>query len=213
MKNKNSHSKLKSNINNKFKRFKQHKLYLSFVIIIILSFIFGLLFLALLSTENKEMIKESLDQFFLLVGSNDLNYFSALLNSLRNSVGVNLLIWILGISIIGIPIILLISLFKSFTLGFTLSSIVYFYGIRGGVIGIIYILPGLVILFIYLITSVVAISFSRHLFNMIIRRKEVVFKTISRRYVKLLGLSTAALILCSLIEIYLIPFILRTIIA
>ena len=213
MKNKSSRSKLKNNINTKFVTFKQRKLYLFFIGIIILSFLFGLLFLAFLGPVSKDLVKTSLDQFFISINTNDLNYLSGFLNSIKSTVGVNLLIWTLGISIIGIPFIIFINLFKSFTLGFTLSSIIYFYGFKGAIIAIIYLLPSLIIFLICLLTSLMALSFSRHLFNMIFRKKEIVFRNISRRYMKLLGISTVALMICSLIEIYVIPVILKTMIS
>ena len=183
-----------------------------FMIAILISFLFGTLFLSLLSLESREVIKESLDAFFLATVQNDLDIPSGLRNSLMNSVGINLFIWILGISIIGIPIILFITCFKSFTIGFSLSSILYFYGFRGIILGLIYILPSIVNIFIFIITSYFAIFFSIQLFSYLFLKKEKPLKTMTKKYIKILAISTILFTLSSLFEIFILPILLRAVI-
>jgi len=212
MKKRNKNKNIHININNRYQRLKQKRLYIALLIVVVVAFILGILFLAVVSKANKELVKESLDTFFNSVKTDKLDYLSGLFSSLGNTVGINLVMWVLGISVVGIPLIIFLIFFKSFTLGFSLSSIVYFYGFKGILIGIIYIIPNLISIFVYIVMGFYAISFSRHLFNLIFRKKEIIFKKLTTRYLKVLGISTLILIGCSILEIYLVPMILKTMI-
>ena len=94
-----------------------------------------------------------------------LDYKSAFINCLTSNTIYIVLIWLLGISILGIPIIIIILILKSFTIGFTISSILYFYKFKGLIIAIIYIIPLLINLFAIIYLSYYAIMFSKNFFN------------------------------------------------
>lgn len=188
---------------------KTKKILVISLILIIISFILGILFPAILSIENKDLINTSLDSFFSSISKNKLNYVNALFSSLTNNIVINILIWLLGISIIGIPIIIVILIIKSFILGFSFSSIIMTYSFKGIILAFIYIIPLIINLFITLIVCYYAISFSIMLFNYLFRKKEYSRRVIVARYLKILGSSMVILILSSLVEVFLIPNILK----
>lgn len=192
----------------KIKKVKLRKIPLLILIITTIFLILGILFLAIISKSNKELVTETLNNFFKNISAKKFNTNIALFNSLSNNMIVNITIWLLGISIIGIPIILLILSTKSFILGFSISSIIYNYGIKGIILTLIYIVPHIMNLFITILLSYYSIHFSIMLFNLLFRKQEYSKKRIVNRYIKILLFSTIAYITSSVIEVYVVPKIL-----
>jgi len=193
---------------NKIKKLKLRKIDTIILIVTVLSFILGILFLAILSESNKELVATTLNNFFTGIKTKDFNYNQALFNSLSNNITITSIIWLLGISIIGIPIVILILISKSFILGFSISSIIYNYGLKGILIAIIYIIPHVLNLFITIILAYYSMNFSIMLFNLLFRKKEYTKRLIVNRYIKILVVSTIFFIISSILEVFIIPRIL-----
>lgn len=191
------------------KRIIKNKKLFRLIISILISFILGILYIAILSKSNKSMIKDNLELYFFSL--NKLNYIKALTNSLSTNLLYTIGIWLLGISIIGVPIIILLLLFKSFIIGFTISSIIYFYKFKGILIAIIYIIPLIIDLYLIFFLSYYSLIFSNNLNRLLFLKKEINFKNIMRRYIKILIFVVIGIIISSIIEVYLIPNILKLI--
>lgn len=63
------------------------------------------------------------------------------INTLKNNLPIIIGLWILGLTFIGIPIVLLINLYKGFSLGFTFSFFIYALKERGFVLALLGVLP------------------------------------------------------------------------
>lgn len=187
------------------KKLKEKKLFIIIFIVTVISFIIGILLISILSGNNKSLIVKSLNNFFISIKENKLNQSALLYKTLTNNIIINLIIWILGISIIGIPIVISILSFKSLTFGFTISSLIYTYKFNGIIKSIIYIIPNLINLFIIFVLSYYSISFSLMLFNYLFRKKEYNKRIIVNRYLKLLLISLLLLILTAALESFVIP--------
>lgn len=187
------------------KKLKEKKLFIIIFIVTVISFIIGILLISILSSNNKSLIVKSLNNFFISIKENKLNQSALLYKTLTNNIIINLIIWILGISIIGIPIVISILSFKSLTFGFTISSLIYTYKFNGIIKSIIYIIPNLINLFIIFVLSYYSISFSLMLFNYLFRKKEYNKRIIVNRYLKLLLISLLLLILTAVLESFVIP--------
>ncbi len=186
---------------------KSNKLILKLMIISIISVLIGIFYIAILSNSNKVLIKENLETYFESL--NKLNYIKALIKCLTSNMITISSIWLLGISIIGVFLIIIILIIKSFALGFTISSLIYFYKLKGIIISIIYIIPLIINLFVIIILSYYGIIFSKNLNRLLFLKKDVNFKNIMRKYIKILLFSTICIIISSLIEIYIVPNILK----
>lgn len=187
------------------KKLKEKKLFIIIFIICLISFIIGILLPSILSEENKVIITNSLKNFFLTLKNNKLNTSELLIKTMSNNIIINIIIWILGISIIGIPIVITILSYKYLSVGFTISSIINIYKINGMFKALIYILPNIINLFVFFVITYYSISFSTMLFNYLFRKKEFNKKNTVNRYIKLLVVSTIILITSSVIETYIIP--------
>lgn len=189
------------------KRIIKNKLLFKLIIITIIAFIIGILFIAILSKSNKEMIKDNLETYFNSIKK--LNYTKGIINSITNNYICIITIWILGLSIIGIPIIILILIYKSFILGFSLSSIIYFYNFKGILLALIYIIPLAINLLLIFILCYYAVIVSINLNRLLFLKKHIDYRNIMRKYTKIFIFIITLVTISSFIEIYLIPSVFK----
>ena len=107
---------------------------------------------------------------FNQIKANEINY----LETLRNSMTANLLyitfVFILGISIIGIPIVIIMLFLKGFMIGFSLVTIIAQYKFIGVLGAITYIFPHIIIsTLVILIISYYALNLSFNIFKAVIK--------------------------------------------
>lgn len=185
------------------------KLFLFLLGIVVVGFIFGLLFMSILSTNNKDLVKECIINYFSVIQNKKINYVNNMINEVSSNLGINILVWLIGISIIGIIVVSGILLFKAFLMGFSFFSIIYTFGFKGCLLAIIYIIPEIISLCIMFILVYYAISFSILLFNYLFRKKEMIRTLIVRRYLKVLGFVCVGTFITSLLKVFVIPNLLR----
>ncbi len=184
------------------------KILLFLIIICIMGIISGSIFMAILDANDKNMIIESLESFLLNIGY--LNTKIELINNILINLLYIIIIWVLGISIIGIPIVIFILFFKSFLISFTISSFILKYKVKGIILGIIYTLPYQIInivLFLYLGTY--SIKLSTFIIKTLIYKKSLNFKKIINKYIALLVISIFFIIITSLYETYIVPMLIN----
>ena len=90
-------------INEEFK--KNKKLFVFVSILLTIGFIAGTLFITILSTEDKKMVGETISNYFNQIKNNNIDLEYTLRTSLTTNLIYLAFMWLLGISIIGIPII------------------------------------------------------------------------------------------------------------
>ena len=188
---------------------KQNKLLLLLTILAIVFTIIGIFFPAILTEANKELIKNNIIKFINKIDNNEINYLSALFYSSWNNILVTFILWILGISLIGIPFIIIIYIFKCFLTGFSFTSILITYGVKGSITAMIYSIPNTINSFGSLLLSYYALSFSITIYKCIFKRENKNWSTITKQYIKLGIFFLLYTIIISVIESYIIPNILR----
>lgn len=126
---------------------------------------------ALTESENKELIAY-LENFFRIVDTKVIDKFAILKQSLINNLQTGVLIWILGVTIIGVPLILLLIALRGFIIGFTVGFIIKQKGLRGLIFSIFSLLPqNIIIIPGVIILGVLGISFSIMLIKNKIQKK------------------------------------------
>lgn len=184
----------------------QKRKYLFLLIIMLIGFISGILFLFFISREDTSLLSKELNTFFSNIKNNELNFTNTLINSISSNMLSLVIIWLLGISIIGIPFILFFLFFKSFVLGFSIISILSNYGFKGILLSISYIFPHqLIYLIIWLLLTYYAFSFSIKLVKILFFKKNINIREYFLKYLKIGGISLVTLIICSLFETYITP--------
>lgn len=190
---------------------KQKKLYRIIITLMIFGIISGILFIFFISKESKTKALVSIKNFFDLMNtSTGVNYGKSLLNTLVNNIGYVLLIWLLGISIIGLPITIVLAFMKSFIVGFSISSIISCYKAKGILGAFLYVFPHqIIILFIYLLLSFYSISFSIKLFKSLFLKQTINFRVVMQKYIKILLISLIGIIIVSLYEVFISTYFIK----
>ena len=148
------------------------KTLLFFTILLLIGIISGAIFMAILNETDKKLIVEYFNNFISNIENNKLNYLNALKNGVFNNLLYIIIVWLLGISIIGIPIVIIMFFIKSFTLGFSISSIIFNYKLKGCLLAFTNIFPHQILNFlIYMILTTYSIFFSLKIINSIIKKK------------------------------------------
>lgn len=190
--------------------YKQKKRYLFLISIVLIGIVLGMIYFMYLSKSNKALVFDHLNDFFLTIKQNEIDYNSSLFNGLCSNLCMCLLIWILGISIVGIPFILAFLFYKAFVIGLSICSIISCYGFKGILGAILYVFPHK---FLFLIVDVLlvfyAISFSIKLIKYLFFKVNINFKDVFRKYVKILIITMIANFVFSIYECYIVTFILR----
>lgn len=194
--------RLKNSIRN------QKKIYLIIIGLAVISLIVGILFLFMLSKENVSYIQKNIGEYFNNIGSE--NSTTLFLNTFLSNLIYVLIIWVLGLSVVGLPIIVSILLFKFFTFGLSISSIISTYGFNGIIKLFINIFPHELFLLITLIlVSFYGISFCIKLFNYLFFRKLINFKEVMNKYTRILIIAILCVLIVSLYKGYIMPILLK----
>ena len=198
-----------------FKKIHTNKRMLVFLFtLLFMAVLFGSFFATKLSTNDLEEIKSSLDTFFSMTKQNKLNPLPAFFQSFGANIMFTIAIWILGISVIGAPLMIVLFFMKAFTLGFTIASMIKIYRLKGLLYSLIYIFPHQVInLLVFIFFIMFSMSLSITLFQALLKKKTVDFSKVMNRYVFILAITIGILIITSLLEIYLMSFLFRMVVA
>lgn len=190
------------------------KLALFMVTLVIIGVIVGTIFILILNNNDKKIVIEYIQNFIDNIKNNKILFNDSIKNALISNMIYILTVWILGISIIGLPIITLITFWRAFVLGFSISSFILTFGIKGCVLSFIYIFPHLIInLMFFIILSTYAIKISLKLFSAIVYKKSFDFKIIINKYINILLLCTAIIIISVLYEIFVMPTIIKFVVS
>ncbi len=81
------------------------------------------------------------ESFSKSISSNGIDSKSILFEAIKNNITLIIAIWFLGLTMIGIPVILIIDVIKGFTIGFTTSFIVNGLGMKGIWMSLLGVLP------------------------------------------------------------------------
>ena len=200
----------KYSIKKEYNKNTKKRLFKILLIITILSLLFGILYVAIISNSNKILIKNSFNSYFNQINTNSYNYINNLINNLLTNILLTIIIWILGISIIGIPISIIYLSYKSFVLSFSITSILYIYKLKGIIPMIIYTIPSLINLVVIFILTFYAVQISKKLYLFLFRKKDFNIKYMINKYYKLLLIVIIILLITSLTSTYLVPMLLKS---
>lgn len=187
---------------------KQKKLFMGLIIGAGVAIFLGIFFLAILSKDNKQLINDTIQQFMTQVQKGNLEYHQAFFQSVIKNGLKSVLLFFLGMSIIGFPLTIILFLSQAFILGFSIGSIFYVYKWKGLLLAFVYSLPQIINLGIFLIFSYFSLLLSKYLFYQLILKKDISFKRIMKQYAKTFLISLGLLLISSGVEVFLIPKVL-----
>lgn len=176
-------------------------------IVLVLGLLFGSIYITILSNDDKKELLENVSLYFNnykgISFQDKLNIFK---ESFIKNIIYFLLIWVLGVSIIGFPIILIMIFYKSFLLGFSISSIFAKYRVGGVYRILLYVFPSKIILLLLAVfLGVFSINLSNKLANSLVKKKSFNFNAYMGKYFLLLLICILACTITSLIDAFIIP--------
>ncbi len=188
----------------------QKKKYLFLIVITLIGILSGIIFIFFISNADKLLIKDELNTFLLNIKNNNLDYYSSFFQSFSSNFIYLIIIWLLGISIIGIPIIIFLLFFKGFIFGFGISSMISNFGLKGIGLSLGYQSPHLLImLLIFLLISFYAINFSVKLFRILFLKDNINLSPYYKKYIQILIISLVFSLICSIMETFLSPILIN----
>ena len=185
---------------------KFDKRYVFFMlVIVILGIITGSLFIIILNSADKELIREYISDYINNINNQDNLYNNIMLN--YSSV---ILISVIGFTYFLFPINILILFYKAFVIGFSISSFIMCYKFKGLLLSIVYVFPHhiLNILFLSLIVAFTA-KLSIKMINHILKRHSVDLRLYFNKYMCMLLIVSILFIFTTLYETYIIPLLLN----
>lgn len=190
---------------------KEKKKYLFIISIVVIGIFIGIVFANVINKADKILVEDKLTTYFLNIKDNkNINYFGNLLNSFLNNNLYLIIIWLLGLSIIGIVLNNFIIFFKSFVIGFSIGSIINVYLYKGIIGALIYIFPHHIInILVYVVLIYHANNFSIKLFKTLFLKQDNKIKELMPKYIKILLYCFIDLSISALLETFLSPFIIK----
>ena len=196
--------KLKSSISN------NKRMIIFFSILIIIGIIVGSFFSVTINSNDKTLVGSYLDTFLASIKDGNINYTSTLINALVTNTAFMFIIWLLGFSIIGLPITLFMFFSKAFSLGFSIGSLMINYKFSGICYSFFYIIPCQILYFLgFSILMIYSVTLSMKFLSAIIKKKTLDFKYIINRYLLILFITVIIIVISSLLETFVMPLLMK----
>ena len=192
---------------------KERKKIIFLIVLALIGITMGSIFTTMLSQNDKVLAQTYIKDFITNINNNKLNYLDSFKSAFMSNVILILTIWILGISIIGIPVNIFIYFVKTFVIGFSLSAFILTYNVKGCLLGLIYIFPHHIInIAIYILLLMFSLNFSLKILKSLKSKKQMSLRLTFNRYIVILVFTLIVTLLTTLTEVFATPFIIKKII-
>lgn len=182
--------------------------------IILLGIISGAIFLVVLKEVDRSLVIEKINTFFNSINTNNISNTKAVTDAFIENLIFIVIIWVLGMSIIGIIINIFLIYLKSFMIGFSISAFFLTFKYKGLLAAFIYVFPTSIInILVYLLLGVYSIIFTINLWKIIfIKDRELNMKRFIKKYFLVFAICLILIIISSLTEGFLVPSLLKLVI-
>lgn len=185
---------------------KQNKTFSFLLLITIITFISSIFLTIIIDSSIKNDIHQNVVSILknrsiqkdIFLNSSFFHYF-------YQNASFVLLFWFLGISIIGIPIILFFYLLKILLFSWNCFFLISHFSISHLLFIILYLCSSFIVLLILFFIAYYAISYSNILFHLLFLKRNVPIYDITKNYLKILFFSLFCSMIFSLIEYFLFP--------
>lgn len=117
-----------------------------------------------------EIDRNSLTEYFKNFGSDistyDINHKALLMETIKSNIPVIVALWFLGLTMVGVPVILILDIIKGYTIGYTISLIISSLGIKGIWFSLLTVIPqNIIYIPCIMFCSVISMKYSIILFE------------------------------------------------
>ena len=181
---------------------QNYKEYLVVMIFFIVGLFFGVFFINQMKEEQISQVHTYLNDFVQnLKNISDINEFDILKSSIFDKVLLTLMIWFFGTTVVGIPVVFGLVIYRGFCLGYTIASIISFMGFTKGFFFILIILVLQNLLLIPALMGLAVSGFKYYKSIIKDRRKETI-KIAFARHTIFSIIMLIGLVISSLIEVF-----------
>lgn len=191
---------------------KEKNLIIFILVTFLIGLIVGSLFVNFIIKDDKMLLINQVDTYFSNIKVLDKKVFgvSAFISNLINNELQVFIIFALGLSILGISVVILIMFFKGFMLGVTLATFILKFQLLGVLSSLLYVFPCFIIyLMIYIFISFFAVNTSLKFLKAIIKKDNLSFKNFLGKYLLCFLISLVLIIINTLLDAYLTPVLLK----
>lgn len=194
-----------------FSTIKFDKRYVLFcMVLVIIGIISGSLFIVILNSSDKNLVIEYIQSFIDNIKNSDFNYIETFKNTIFINYLVIIIITILGFTYVLAPLNILTLFYKSFIIGFSLSSFILTFKIKGLLLSIIYIFPHLILnILIFSILTAFTLKLSVRMTKSIIKKKDVNMRLYFNKYLYTFIFALILITITSIYESFAAPFLLK----
>lgn len=191
---------------------KKLKKYLLLILLLLLGFIFGTIFIFLINDVDKLLIKNEVIEFINIINSNKINIANSFIKACLENFIFYFIIWCSGFIFVILPISYFLLFYKGFILGFLLSTLLSIYKLKGILTFLIFIFPNtlldiiLITFFVFLISK-----FSKKFILVVYKDNGYDLKTLIKKYFLLLIAVIIVSIFLASLEIFVNYFLIKAI--
>ena len=194
--------------------FPSKKINFFVIIILLLGVTSGAIFSTIIDLNDKNLVIDKIKELITNINNQNINSLLAFKNSIITNISYSLIIWILGLTIIGILINIFILYIKGFIFGFSLSSFIITYSYKGIILSTLYTLFGqLLNLIVIIILTIYSIMFTLNLLKLITKNKPTLnIPKQFKNYIIILLITIIISLISSISEAFLFPTLIKIII-
>lgn len=186
-------------------------LYFLLVIALMIGISAGAITINMLNREQTQSLISFLDSFFKILDQEKIDNINIMKHSFSNNFQTVVSIWVLGITVIGLPLIFVIIVLRGFIVGFTVGFLINELGFKGfsfSMLSIlpqnIFIIPGIIAL------AVLSINFSLKIVTSRTKRgTKFNFASELTRYSVTTAILSILIVIGSIIESYVTPVFMK----
>ena len=183
------------------------------VIVFVLGFIGGILFLILTNKLDKLIIKNEIEEYFNLFKDNKIIGLDNLINSFKNNITYITIILVSNIVFVLCPLTYFVNFYKGFLIGFLMSSIILTFKFKGIFYSLLVLIPHQLIMnLLIIIYSSIMIKFAFKLFNAYKNKENINIRLFTEKILILFMGALFITLISSLLEIYLNSIIMKLVI-
>lgn len=202
----------KSNLFEALGRHFQEKFWLYIITILFFctGIVLGIYTVKYMGQVDKGELSNYFISFIEVLDSKPINNKAILFQTLKSNIPMIIAIFVLGFTIIGLPIILVINIIKGFSIGFTFSFLISVMGKKGIALALIGVTPqNIIYIPCTIISSVIAMEISFNKIRNRINRQASISFGESKSYITAFIIILGVIILGGFIEGYITPSIIR----
>lgn len=194
--------------------FPSKKINFFVIVVLFLGVISGAIFSNIIDLNDRNLVIDKIELLISNIDKQNINSLISFKNSIFTNFSYSLVIWVLGLTVLGVLINIFLLYMKGFIFGFSLASFIITYSYKGMMLSILYTFFGqLLNILVVMMLSIYSIMFTINLLKQIIKNNNSInilkfFKNYSIIFVIAIIIS----FISSLSEAFLFPTLVKLII-